>query len=54
MRPVWEGCLSVCHSWPKMFPPPTHNREPNNTQLSDTIASDPPVKPMPFSFTRFM
>ena len=36
------------------FLPPTHNREPYDTQLSDTISTDPPVEPMPLSSTRFM
>ena len=34
--------------------PPTHNREPYDTQLSDTISTDPSVEPMPLSSTRFM
>ena len=36
------------------YHPPTHNREPYDTQLSDTISTDPSVEPMPFSSTRFM
>ena len=39
---------------PVCSPLPTHNREPYNTLLSDTIASDPSVEPMPLSSTRFM
>ena len=31
--------------------PPTHNREPYDTQLSDTISTDPSVEPMPLSST---
>ena len=32
--------------------PPTHNREPYDTLLSDTMAIDPSVEPMPLSSTR--
>ena len=38
-------------------PPLTHNREPyalRHTLLSDTIATDPSVEPMPLSSTRSM
>ena len=34
--------------------PPTHNREPYDTLLSDTIATNPSVEPMPLSSTRSM
>ena len=33
---------------------PTHNREPYDTLLSDTVATDPSVEPMPLSSTRSM
>ena len=42
-----------CHSFlfslslSPCFSPPTHNREPYDTQLSDTIATHPSVEPMP-------
>ena len=36
------------------FSPPIHNREPYDTLLSDTIATDPSVEPMPLSSTRSM
>ena len=31
--------------------PPTHNREPYDTLLSDTMAIDPSVEPMPLFIT---
>ena len=34
--------------------PPTHNREPYDTQLSDTMVTHPSVEPMPLSSTRSM
>ena len=43
-------CLTS-NGWNHLLPPPTHNREPYNTLLSDTIASDPPVQPMPLTHT---
>ena len=31
----------------RVLNPPTHNREPYDTQRSDTISTDPSVEPMP-------
>ena len=35
-----------------LFIPPTHNREPYDTQLSDTMVTHPSVELMPLGSTR--
>ena len=39
----------------RTFPnPPTHNRDPYDTLLSDTMVTHPSVELMPLGSTRFM
>jgi len=61
--PVPGGVTGLCDTV-RINTPPTHNREPYDTLLSDTIIAtdpsvepmptDPSVEPMPLSSTRFM
>ena len=49
MRPL----LSMKNAPSVFYIPPTHNREPYDALLSDTMATDPSVEPMPLSSARF-
>ena len=45
---VFGAASAVRPAVRRLLPPPsTHNREPYDTLLSDTIATDPSVEPMP-------